>query len=263
VGTLNVTGIEAGAVTEYSIDGGVTWSGSFVAVAGMNKVGVRQTDVAGNVSTVTALAFTLDTNLPVVPGVSLANDTGVSRTDLITRVGTLSLAGVEAGAKVEYSINGGTTWGTAFTPVVGRNSVTARQIDVAGNVSGLATLVFALDTAAASVISMTLPAAGTYSLGSTLRFSVKFSEVVRIGGTAMPTIGITIGTTPKNAVYVSGDGTDTIVFAYTVTSGDRDTDGIAFTSSISLPVGTTFQDLAGNDVNRTLKLPSPLPKIVI
>ena len=129
--------------------------------------------------------------------------------------------------------------------------------------SSLATLVFTLDTAAASVTSMTLPAARTYSPGSTLRFSVKFSEVVRIGGTAMPTIGITIGTTPKNAVYVSGDGTDTIVFAYTVTSGDRDTDGIAFTGSISLPVGTTFQDIAGNDVNRTLKLPSPLPKIVI
>ena len=145
----------------------------------------------------------------------------------------------------------------------GRNSVTVRQTDVAGNVSAPTTLVFTLDTAAASVISMTLPAAGTYSPGSTLRFSVKFSEVVRIGGTAMPTIGITIGTTPKNAVYVSGAGTDTIVFAYTVTSGDRDTDGIAFTSSISLPVGTTFQDIAGNDVNRTLKLPSPLPKIVI
>jgi hypothetical protein len=241
----------------------VTWASSFTAIPGANKVGVRQTDVAGNVSTVTTLSFTLDTDLPVVPGVSLANDTGASASDLITRVGTLSLAGVETGARVEYSTNGGTTWWTGFTPAQGRNSVTVRQIDVAGNVSAPTTLAFTLDTAVATAISMTLPAAGTYPLGSTLRFSVKFAEVVRIGGTAMPTIGITIGTTPKNAVYVSGDGTDTIVFAYTVASGDRDTDGIAFASSISLPVGTTFQDLAGNDVNRTLKLPSPLPKIVI
>ena len=129
--------------------------------------------------------------------------------------------------------------------------------------SGVATLVFTLDTTVAAMSSMTLPPSGTYAVGATLRVSVRFSEAVRLAGSAMPTIGITIGTTPKNAVYVSGDGTDTIVFAYTVASGDRDTDGIAFASSISLPVGTTFQDLAGNDVNRTLKLPSPLPKIVI
>ena len=134
---------------------------------------------------------------------------------------------------------------------------------MAGNVSGLTTLVFTLDTVVAVVTSMTLPVAGKYSLGSTLQFTVKFSEVVRIGGTAMPTIGITIDTTLKNAVYVSGDGTDTIVFAYTIASDDLDADGITFASSISLPVGTTLQDIAGNDVNRTLKLPSPLPKIVI
>ena len=263
VGTLNVTGIEAGAAAEYSIDGGVTWSAAFVAASGANKVGVRQTDVAGNVSSVTTLSFTLDAELPAVPGVSLLNDTGVSATDLITRVGTLSLSGVETGAKVEYSGNGGTTWTTSYAPAQGRNTVTVRQTDVAGNVSGLGTLVFTFDTTATVVSSVSLPVAGTYALGSTLRITVKFSEAVRMGGAGTPAISITIGSTVKNAVYESGDGTDTMVFAYTVAADDRVGDGIAFAGSISLTAGSTLQDLAGNAVTLTLKLPSTLPKIVI
>jgi len=155
-GTLNVTGTEPGAKVEYSINGGTTWSTSFHAAEGQNTVQVRQTDKAGNVSPPASLTFTLDTTAPTAPTVALANDTGSSATDKITRDGTLNVTGTETGATVQYSTNGGATWSTSFAAVEGQNIVQVRQLDVAGNHSTTSSITFTLDT--------TAPAAPTVAL---------------------------------------------------------------------------------------------------
>ncbi|WP_156684046.1 Ig-like domain-containing protein, partial [Vibrio sp. UCD-FRSSP16_30] len=62
-GTLDVQGIEGGALVEYSTDAGQTWLDTFTAKEGVNHVEVRQTDVAGNKSAVTLFSFTLDTTV--------------------------------------------------------------------------------------------------------------------------------------------------------------------------------------------------------
>ncbi|MFP3507541.1 beta strand repeat-containing protein, partial [Burkholderia sp. SIMBA_062] len=149
VGTLNVSGVETGAVVEYSIDGGHTWSTSFNAVEGVNDVQVRQTDIAGNTSAPTSFNFTLDTSA-AAPGVALTTDSGSSATDHISNVGTLNLTGVETGATVEYSTDGGHTWNTSFNAVEGVNDVQVRQTDIAGNTSSATSLSFTLDTSAAA-----------------------------------------------------------------------------------------------------------------
>ncbi|WP_244097126.1 Ig-like domain-containing protein, partial [Burkholderia ambifaria] len=149
VGTLNVSGVETGAVVEYSTDGGHTWNNGFNAVEGMNDVLVRQTDVAGNTSDPTAFNFTLDTSA-AAPGVALTTDSGSSSTDHITNVGTLTLTGVETGATVEYSTDGGHTWNNSFNAVEGVNDVQIRQTDVAGNTSAPNSFSFTLDTSAAA-----------------------------------------------------------------------------------------------------------------
>ncbi|WP_232448327.1 beta strand repeat-containing protein, partial [Burkholderia ubonensis] len=149
VGTLNLSGVEAGATVEYSIDGGHTWSTSFSAVEGVNDVQVRQTDIAGNTSAATSFSFTLDTSA-AAPGVALTTDSGSSASDHVTNVGTLNLTGVEAGATVEYSTDGGHTWSTSFSAVEGLNDVQVRQIDVAGNTSSATSFSFTLDTSAAA-----------------------------------------------------------------------------------------------------------------
>lgn len=83
LGTLNVTGIAAGALVEYSTDDGTTWTPSFTAVEGLNTLLVRQT-VAGQVSDATYFSFTLDTKLPTLnPTFSqsspfLVNATGIT-----------------------------------------------------------------------------------------------------------------------------------------------------------------------------------------
>lgn len=145
-GTLALSGIEAGASVEYSTDAGATWSGDFTAIEGLNNVDVRQIDTAGNPSDATSFSFTLDTIAPALPGVSLAKDTGGSSSDLVTQDGTLSLAGVEPDASVEYSTDGGVTWSGAFSAVEGANTVQVRQTDLAGNVGDATTLTFTLDT---------------------------------------------------------------------------------------------------------------------
>ncbi|WP_244097674.1 beta strand repeat-containing protein, partial [Burkholderia ambifaria] len=149
VGTLNVSGVETGAVVEYSIDGGHTWNTSFNAVEGVNDVQVRQTDIAGNTSDPSSFSFTLDTSA-AAPGVALTADSGSNATDHITNVGTLSLSGVETGAVVEYSTDGGHTWNTSFNAVEGVNDVQVRQTDVAGNTSSATSFSFTLDTSAAA-----------------------------------------------------------------------------------------------------------------
>ena len=151
---LTLSGIETGAKVEYSLDGGTTWSTSAPTIAqlvqGSNTVDVRQTDVAGNVSSLTAFNFTLDTVVPTAPGVALTSDTGSSSSDHITNNPALTLSGIETGAKVEYSLDGGTTWSTSAPTIAqlvqGSNTVDVRQTDVAGNVSSLTAFNFTLDT---------------------------------------------------------------------------------------------------------------------
>ncbi|WP_232467311.1 beta strand repeat-containing protein, partial [Burkholderia ubonensis] len=149
VGTLNLSGVETGATVEYSIDGGHTWSANFSAVEGVNDVQVRQTDIAGNTSSATSFSFTLDTSA-AAPGVALTTDSGSSASDHITNVGTLNLSGVETGATVEYSTDGGHTWSTSFSATEGLNDVQVRQTDVAGNTSSATSFSFTLDTSAAA-----------------------------------------------------------------------------------------------------------------
>ncbi|WP_232489776.1 Ig-like domain-containing protein, partial [Burkholderia ubonensis] len=149
VGTLNLSGVETGATVEYSTDGGHTWSTSFIATEGLNDVQVRQTDIAGNTSDPTSFSFTLDTSA-AAPGVALTTDSGSSASDHITNVGTLNLTGVETGATVEYSTDGGHTWSTSFNATEGVNDVQVRQTDIAGNTSLATSFSFTLDTSAAA-----------------------------------------------------------------------------------------------------------------
>jgi hypothetical protein len=88
-----------------------------------------------------------------------------------------------------------------------------------------------VDGVAPTITSVTGPAAGTYIVGQHLDFTVQFDEAVVVntaGGT--PRLVLTIGSTTRYATYLSGTGTSTLTFRYTVQSGDLDSDGIAVAS---------------------------------
>jgi len=180
IGTLNVTGIEAGALIEYSTNGGLSWTTAFTAAEGANNVLVRQTDVAGNVSPSATLNFTLDTVAPIAPSVALTTDSGTAG-DGISNIGTLNVTGIEAGALIEYSTNGGTTWTATFTAAEGANNVLVRQTDLAGNISpSSAVLNFSLDTVAPLISSVT-PADNAIAIAVTDNIVLNFGENVIAG----------------------------------------------------------------------------------
>lgn len=86
------------------------------------------------------------------------------------------------------------------------------------------------------VINVTPPINGTYLLGENLTFSVQFSEVVNVTGTPRLVIDISGVTTYVN--YLSGTGTDTLVFDYVVQPNEEDLDGIDLAPVIDLNGGS-------------------------
>jgi hypothetical protein len=168
-GTVNVTGLEAGASWQYSTDAGVSWlagtgtsidlpSGSYSA----GRILVRQSDIAGNTSANGQLsAVTIDTSA-AAPSLALAADTGSSNSDGITNIGTINVTGLEAGASWQYSTDAGISWlagtGTSFdlsSDSYGAGSILVRQSDIAGNTSANGQLgAITIDTSAPTALSL-------------------------------------------------------------------------------------------------------------
>ncbi|MFM7042215.1 MAG: cadherin domain-containing protein, partial [Planctomycetaceae bacterium] len=93
---------------------------------------------------------------------------------------------------------------------------------------------------------VTVPGAGTYTVGRTLDFVVRFSEAVIVGGT--PQISLTGFSGARQATYVSGSGTTELTFRYLVQTGDavRGKKGLGLAKSIALAGGASITDEAGN-----------------
>ncbi|MDO9476467.1 MAG: Ig-like domain-containing protein, partial [Pseudohongiella sp.] len=163
-GRVTVTGIESDATWEYRIgnDSGAQWvsgSGNSFEVNGANNGGsdgaklvyVRQTDVAGNVSTERALSFTLDTIVPASPSVTLSFDSGSSDSDWVTSSATILISNLESDARWEYKPGDSSEWisvsGSTLRFEEDDNyNLQVRQIDKAGNVSEESLFSFTLDT---------------------------------------------------------------------------------------------------------------------
>jgi hypothetical protein len=135
---------------EFSLDKGVTWtigSGKSFEVKGdgPKMIWVRARDDAGNKSEIVVVTCVLDTMAPAPVAVS-------SSVDGFTR--SLQVAGLEANAKWEYSLDNQISWhagsGSALgTLGNGLSMVWIRQVDLAGNAS--ASQVFDLQAAGSSM----------------------------------------------------------------------------------------------------------------
>ena len=109
------------------------------------------------------------------------------------------------------------------------------------------------DTTAPMLQSASGPGSSTYAPGHFLSFALTFNEAVTVTGT--PRLTLTIGSTTRYADYLSGTGTSTLNFRYTVQAGDADADGIAVASPIDLNSGT-IGDVASNAATLTFTAPN-------
>ena len=111
-----------------------------------------------------------------------------------------------------------------------------------------------VDTTAATVSNVTSTQAnGSYKTDDIIDISVQFSEVVNVTGT--PQLTLETGSTDQVVNYSSGGGTNTLIFSYTVQTGDTSADlDYKNTAALSLN-GGTINDAAGNAAVITLAVP--------
>jgi len=118
----------------------------------------------------------------------------------------------------------------------------------------LATPGVQIDTTAPKPVGkLTLPAAGTYARGRIIEFRARFTEAMYVVGN--PHLSIQLGSISRTADYVSGSGTNELVFRYLVVAGDATptNKGVAVASVIS---GGIITDAAANASSRKISVPS-------
>ena len=173
---VTISGVEAGASWEYSVNSGTDWTAGtdtgftlLDGVYGINTIRVRQTDAVGNTSSVSGNTeeITVDRAAPSALTMTLPSDTGTSSSDGITKENRVVISTPEVGASWEYSVNGGKDWTagtdtdfTLFEDSYAIDAIQVRQTDEAGNrslVNGNTTEI-TVDRAAPVALTMTLPA---------------------------------------------------------------------------------------------------------
>ena len=96
----------------------------------------------------------------------------------------------------------------------------------------------------------------TYTTGQIITVTVQFSEVVNVTGT--PRILLEMGETDRYATYITGSGSDTLNFIYTLQLGDTSSDlDYVATSSLELN-GGTITNIALTSATLTLATPGAI-----
>ena len=94
---------------------------------------------------------------------------------------------------------------------------------------------------------------GAFNSGDQISILIKFSEIVNVSGS--PKLKLETGSTDKEITFSSGSGTDSLIFNYTITSGENSND-LDYSSQNALTLNSgSIKDLAGNNANLTLPLP--------
>ncbi len=94
---------------------------------------------------------------------------------------------------------------------------------------------------------------GAYNAGDQISVLVKFTEIVNVAGT--PKLTLETGSNDKEILFSSGSGTNSLIFNYTVSSGENSND-LDYTSQNALSLNSgSIKDVAGNNANLTLPIP--------
>ena len=287
-GTPTLTLNDGGTATYVSGSGTNTLTFGYTAAAGQSTSALAATavnlntatiaDGAGNAANLSLNGLSqqgpqIDTTRPTISAVTespASGDFGIGKT--VTFILALSEVVTVAGGTPTLTVNDGGTatyvsgFGTntltfSYTAAAGQstsalaataiNLNTATIADGAGNaanlsLSGLSQQGPQIDTTTPTISSLTeSPASGDLGTGKTVTFTLALSEVVTVAG-GTPTLTLNDGGT---ATYVSGSGTNTLTFGYTVGAG-QNISSLAATA-VSLH-SATISDGAGNGANLSL-----------
>jgi len=221
--------------------------------------GVNSTTADGTYGVGASISITVTFNkaVTVTGSPQLALNSGgtatyASGTGTTTLTFNYTVAAGQSSADLDYTSTTALTLngGTINTTSNGQSaSLTLPAPGAAGSLGANKNIV--IDNGSASVTGVTSPTPnGTYAFGAVIDITIKFNRVVNVTGT--PLLALNSGGT---ASYLSGSGTDTLTFRYTVGSGESATD-LDYTSAGALSLnGGTIKDTTG--ANATLTLPAP------
>jgi len=149
--------------TEYSLDGGVSWTTGASAVIpapaggggdGTHTVQFRSTDAAGHTETAKSCVVKIDATAPTT---TVSGADGAWHTSAVALSFTRNDAGGSGVTKTEYSLDGGASWTTGTSVVIpgpadggnnGIHTVEYRSTDAAGNIEPYQSCTVKIDTTA-------------------------------------------------------------------------------------------------------------------
>ncbi len=218
---------------------------------GPHTFNVRGVDNAGNVSATMSCSWTIDTTPPVVTITSQPSNPTNSKSAAFafngTDTGGSGVNHLECALDLAPFAN--CTSPQNYSNLAdGTYTFNVRGVDNAGNMSATKSYSWTINSIGPTVASVAVPADGYYRAGQVLNFTVTFTTNVTVTGTNN-TLGLTIGAASKTAVFISKTA-NSVTYAYTVQSGDNDSDGITV-GAIALNT-TTIQDAATNNANVSL-----------
>ena len=194
-------------------------------------------------------AVTVDTTggTPQIPlTVGTATHQAVYASDSSTTTALVFIYTVAAG---DNDANGVDVAQNALTANSGTIRDAADHDAVLDHVAIAANVANRVDAVTPTVNSVTISTTGPYIEGQAIELTATFSEAVTVdttGGT--PQIELTVGATPRQAVYASDSSTTTaLVFSYTVVAGDNDADGVDVAPNALTANSGTIRDAAGHD----------------
>jgi hypothetical protein len=218
------------------------------------EIGTVLPTISAHTSTAGTKSVTLTFSGPVV-GFPDASDFTVLVNGAANTVTAASISGTSGTLTLTDGIPNSAT----VTVDYAKSATSSKQLkDAAGNaiesIGDPVTVTVTNDSTAPTVSSITTQKAdGSYTIGETVDILIAYSEAVTVNTTSgSPTLKMETGTPDRDAVYVSGSGTDTLTFRYTVEAGDNTTD-LDFHASAPFSLnGATIKDPAGKNADNTL-----------
>ncbi|MFJ4375476.1 DUF4347 domain-containing protein [Pseudomonas japonica] len=271
-----VSGANGGAlVFQYTVQSGDTASGGIAVDGTLDLNGGHINDPAGNALNLNLGAVgntgnvLVDTTAPYATNITRVDATptnsgSVSYTVTFSEnVGNVDISdfnlifgGSVAGSIESVTAVDGKTFTVKVSGLIGTGTVRLDLkpgtdiADAAGNLvpGGRVGVNYSIDRDVPKVTGVDVPANGTYVAGQNLDFTVHLSEAVQLNtSNGSPRLQVLLdnGQTAW-AEYVSGAGSNALLFRLTVSTGQLDSTGISVGSAIQLN-GATLRDAVGNN----------------
>ncbi len=245
--------------TNIACNGSSTGSASIIPSGGTTpytylwSTGATSSSISGLAAGAYSVTVTDAKGCTITRNLTLTQPTAITATQSQTNATAFGAANgsasvVATGGTPAYTYSWAPSGGTAATAtglVAGNYTVTITDANACSITKNFTI------TQPAGVSGVTASTAnGTYKIGDVIDVQVNFHMPVTVTGT--PQLALNAG---ANAVYNSGSGTSSLVFKYTVASGNQTAD-LDYTSTTALALaGGTIKDALNNSA--TLTLPTP------